>query len=412
MMLTLFLTVSLFNLNNLGAQSYLFYNPVTTIGYDAVLHNPANLALKENSDYSIRLASLNLFALNNILTFDSYNQYFTSDSPMNDQDRTELFQKVPNNGLSFDGGLNIGALDFSFRNFGFAFRRFDLLNLNLSKELIDLALFGNELGRTYDFSNLSYDYLAYYSFNFAFALPVIKKKKHFATIGIGLKYLLGEDVRLTENISGNLYSNKYYLQGNITWQRKIATDGNGWAADLGGTYEFKNYRFSLALLNLTSGILWNRKTQINIKNAMLDSFSVYRAIKSDSLDMVYQTQDSFYPIESFKTKLPTYLTFGTGWKIDSNGSILSIIYEQNLVKTKFLILTPKFTLNYEWNLLQFIIINPSISLGGSEGVAFALGLGKNIRRFLIGLSLQSIQNPIINHAKGIKFGLSIGITPP
>jgi hypothetical protein len=412
MMLTLFLTVSLFNLNNLGAQSYLFYNPVTTIGYDAVLHNPANLALKENSDYSIRLASLNLFALNNILTFDSYNQYFTSDSPMNDQDRTELFQKVPNNGLSFDGDLNIGALDFSFRNFGFAFRRFDLLNLNLSKELIDLALFGNELGRTYDFSNLSYDYLAYYSFNFAFALPVIKKKKHFATIGIGLKYLLGEDVRLTENISGNLYSNKYYLQGNITWQRKIATDGNGWAADLGGTYEFKNYRFSLALLNLTSGILWNRKTQINIKNAMLDSFSVYRAIKSDSLDMVYQTQDSFYPIESFKTKLPTYLTFGTGWKIDSNGSILSIIYEQNLVKTKFLILTPKFTLNYEWNLLQFIIINPSISLGGSEGVAFALGLGKNIRRFLIGLSLQSIQNPIINHAKGIKFGLSIGITPP
>lgn len=412
MTLTLLLSLSLFNLSNLGAQSYLFYNPVTTIGYDAVLHNPANLALKENSDYSIRLAYLNLFAINNILTFDSYDRYFTSDSPMNDQARTELFQKVPDNGFSFDGNLNYGSLDFSLRNFGFAFRRFDLYNLNLSKEAIVLALFGNEPGKTYNFSNLSYDYLAYYSFNFAFALPVIKKKNSFATIGIGLKYLLGEAVWLTENISGNLYSNEYYLQGDITWQRRTATDGNGWATDLGGTYEFKNYRFSLALLNLTSGILWNRKTQINIKSAVLDSFSVYRAIKSDSLNMVYQTQDSFYPIESFKTKLPTYLTFGTGWKIDNNGSIISFIYEQNFVKTKFSTLTPKFTLNYEWNLLQFIIINPSISFGGSEGVAFAFGLGKNIRRFLIGISLQSIQNPVINHAKGLKFGLSIGITPP
>ncbi len=412
MTLTLFLTLSLLNLTNLGSQSYLFYNPVTTIGYDAVLHNPANLALKENSDYSIRLASINLFAINNILTFDSYNQYFTGDSPMNDQDRNGIFKKVPNNGLSFYGNLNYGSLDFSLRNFGFAFRRIDLLSLNLSKQLIDLVLFGNQLYRTYDLNNFSLDNLSYYSFNFAFALPVIKKKNHYAIIGIGLKYLLGDDIKLTEEISGNLYSNEYYLQGDVTWQRRTATDGYGWAADLGGTYEFKNYRFSLALLNLTSGILWNRNTQINIKSALLDSFSVYQVIKSDSLDIVYQTQDSSYSIESFKTKLPTYLTFGTGWKINNNGMILSFIYEQNLVKTKFSTLTPKFTLNYEWNLLQFIIINPSISLGGSEGVAFALGLGKNIRRFLIGISLQSIKNPIINQAKGIKFGLSIGITPP
>ncbi len=412
MTFTLFLTLSLINLSNLGAQSYLFYNPVTTIGYDAVLHNPANLVLKENSSYSLRLVSLNLFAINNILTFESYNQYFTGDSPMKDQDRNEIFQNVPQKGFSFDSDLNYGSLDFSFRNFGFAFRRIDLLSLNLSKELIDLALFGNQLYRTYDLSNFSLDNLTYYSVNLALALPVIKKKNHFATIGIGLKYLLGDDIKLTEEISGNLYSNQYYLQGNVTWQRRTATDGNGWAADLGGTYEFKNYRFSLSLLNLTSGILWNRKTQINIKSALLDSFSVYRVIKSDSQDIVYQTQDSFYPIESFKTKLPTYLTLGTGWKIDNNGSILSVIYEQNLVKTEFSTMTPKFTLNYEWNLLKFIIINPSISLGGCEGVAFALGLGKNIRRFLIGISLQSIKNPVINHAKGIKFGLSIGITPP
>lgn len=412
MTITLILACSVFNLSNLGAQSHLFYNPVTPIGFDAVLHNPANLGLKENPVYSLRLVSVNLFAVNNILTFNSYNQYFAADTPMNDQEKVELFRTVPDDGLSFIGKLNTGALDFSFRNFGFAFRRFDLINLELSKELIDLALFGNQLGRTYDFKDFRLDNLSYYSFNFAWAFPLIKKKNRFAAIGIGIKYLLGEDVKLTKEISGNFYSDEYLMQGDIFWSRTTATEGNGWAIDLGGTYEYKKCRFGLALLNLSSGILWTKKPEIKIRSARLDSFSVYHAIKSEFLDSVYQVQDSSYPIQPFRTALPVYLTLGAGWKLDSHGSILSWVYEQNFVKTKFTTLTPKFSLNLEWHLLQFIMINPSISLGGSEGLAFALGLGKNIRRFLLGISLQAIQNPVITKAKGIKFGASVGITPP
>jgi hypothetical protein len=130
------------------------------------------------------------------------------------------------------------------------------------------------------------------------------------------------------------------------------------------------------------------------------------------LDSVYRNIDSSFPTQPFRTSIPIYLTLGAGWKFDNFGSMLALIFEQNLADTKFSTFTPKFTLDLEWNVLQVILINPSISFGGREGIAYALGLGKNFKRFLIGINLESIKNPIITQAKGLKFGFSIGITPP
>jgi len=89
-----------------------------------------------------------------------------------------------------------------------------------------------------------------------------------------------------------------------------------------------------------------------------------------------------------------------------------LVYEQNLVSTKFSTFNPKFSLDLEWNSLEAIIINPSISIGGSEGIGFSLGIGKNIRRLLLGFNLESMGSPSISHAKGLKFGFSLGVAPP
>jgi len=331
---------------------------------------------------------------------------------MNDEQKTEFFRTIPDNGLLFQGDVNLGTLDFTYRNFGFAFRRFDLGNLKVSKELIDLVLFGNQLQRNYDFSNFTLDYLSYYSFNFAVGLPLIKKKKQLATIGIGLKYLLGNQASLTEQASGNFYSNEYFIKGQVSWTRNQASGGSGWGFDLGGTYEISKYRFSLALLNISPGITWTENLKTNVKSITIDSTDIYQIVKNNNLNDILNSNDTSYNTESFRTQIPAYLTLGTGWKFDDFGSMLTLIYEQNLASTKFSTFTPKFTFDLEWNLLQVILINPSISLGGREGITYNLGLGKNLRGFLIGINLGSIKNPIITKAKGLKLGLSIGLTLP
>lgn len=412
MSLTLFFSLIFFNLTNYGAVSHLFINPVRSIGYDAALNNPANLKLRESPKYSLRLASVNLLAQNNLLSFDSYNRYLGVDSPIDDEQKQELFNMVPASGIFLKGDWSLGLCDFSYRNLGFAFRRKDFWNVEIARDMVDLLLFGNQLNRTYQINNFSLDNLSYYSFNFAAGLQIINQKNQYASAGIGVKYLVGNNVRLTEQAIGNLYSNEYYLQGNLLWQRKLANGGYGLGIDLGGTYDLKKYRFSIALLNLSPGILWNRNPRTNIKTIALDSFSVYQAIKTNDLDSFYLAKDTTFPSASFRTSLPIYLTLGAGWKFDVYGSMLSVIYEQNLVETRFSTFAPKFSLDLQWNLLQYIIINPSISFDGNEGVSFALGIGKNIRRFLLGISLESIRTPVITKAKGLKFGLSIGVSPP
>lgn len=412
--MTLYLTLSIifFNLTNLGARSHLTLNPVTAIGFDAVLHNPANLGLTENPDYSLRLISLNLFALNNLLNLDLYNRYLGTDSAVDNTEKVELFRSVPDNGLIANGDLNLGILDFSYRNFGFAFRRFYLGNVKITKEFIDLILFGNQLRRTYDLSNFSLDYIIYNSFNLAYALPVIKQKNCSATIGFGIKYLMGNRVEITKQALGSLYSDECFIEGKLDWIRASATGGYGLGIDLGSTYETGKYRFSLALLNITPGIKWTENSTTKKLSMTIDSFSIYRIVKTNSLDSVFWTDNFSSVSESFHTKIPIYLTLGAGWKFDDFGSILSLIYEQNLAGTKFSTYTPKFSLDLEWNLLQVIMINPSITVGGSEGIGFSLGVGKNIRRLLFGCSLESIRSPSITRAKGLKFGLSLGLTPP
>lgn len=412
MILNLILTFSIYTLSNFGSQSYPFLNPVTADGFNAVLHNPANLGLKANPDYSIRLASVNAFAVNNLLSLDLYNQYLGTDSAINEEQKTELFNAVPNYGLKASGDLNLGALDFSYRNFGFAFHRVYLGNVKVTKELIDLLLFGNQLRRTYDLNDFSLDYIIYNSFNFAAGFPIFKRTEKLATLGIGLKYLLGDKTQITQLASGNLYSDEYYVKGQANWTRNSATGGSGWGIDIGSTYEFKKYRFSLALLNLSSGISWTRNPKTKVKNITIDSTDVYQIVKNNNLSQTVRIKDTSYSIISFRTSIPTNLTFGAGWQFDNFGSMLALIYEQNLANTKFSTYTPKFTLDLEWNPFKVILINPSISIGGNEGLAYALGIGKNFSRFLVGINLESIKNPIITRAKGLKFGLSLGITPP
>uniref|UniRef100_A0A7C6A7S1 DUF5723 domain-containing protein n=1 Tax=candidate division WOR-3 bacterium TaxID=2052148 RepID=A0A7C6A7S1_UNCW3 len=412
MILYLTLAVTFFNLTNLGANFPPILNPVTAIGFDAVLHNPANLGLTENPDYSLRLVSLNLCASNNFLNLDLYNQYLGTDSAVDDEHKTKFFRAVPDNGLVAKGDLNLGALDFSYHHFGFAFRRCYLGNIKIPKELIDLVLFGNELGRTYDLSNFSLDYIVYNSFNLAYALPVIKKENRFGTIGLGVKFLLGGSAQITRQALGSLYSDEYFARGKIDWIRTQATGGYGLGIDFGSTYETDKYRFSLAILNLTPGIKWSENPNAKRLTVTIDSFSLYRIVKTNSVDSVFGTEDYSSVIEPFRTPIPIYLTLGAGWKFDDFGSILSLVYEQNLVSTKFSTFNPKFSLDLEWNLLEAIIINPSISIGGSEGIGFSLGIGKNIRRLLLGFNLESMGSPSISHAKGLKFGFSLGVAPP
>lgn len=412
MILGIILSCSIFNLSNFGSQSYPFLNPVTADGFNAVLHNPANLGLKANPDYSIRLASINAFASNNLLSYDLYNQYLGIDSAMNDVQKVQFFEQVPNNGLSFNGDVSLGALDFTYRNFGCAVRRYFLGDVKISKELIDFVLFGNQLGRNYNLNNFGINYLSYYSFNLAAGFPVFKRIEKLVTIGIGLKYLLGQGTELTQQATGNFYSNEYFLKGQVNWTRNSASEGTGWGVDIGSTYEVKNYRFSLTLLNLSSGITWTKNPKTKMKDITIDSTDIYQIVKNNNLNEILRIQDTSYSIESFRTPIPTYLTFGAGWQFDNFGSILALIYEQNLASTEFSTYMPKFTFALEWNPFWAILINPSISLGGKEGLAYALGIGKNFSGFVVGINLESIKNPIITRAKGLKFGLSLGITPP
>ena len=394
-------------------------NAVSARGIYSFGTNPANLAIP--TDHSVDLSlvipipNINAFTRNDFLSWQDYNYYFSGVPGQNgdviardltNEDKTN-FKSLFAKGSDFNTfvSANLLALSVSLGEggaFGFAITDVGGVNLTIPKDLVDLAVDGNEIGRVYNIDDfkLKASYLREYSFSYARELGDIFGNNFLhLTGGLSLKIVSGLGYLQTQASSSNietLTDNSIRLQSDvvadiavspdygINWSFDSSTDnrssnispfpqsaGSGFGVSFGLAAQIDSvWSVGFALTDLGS-VTWDKET---VQYASFGSFlvtsvtdSAQRQNFSDSLKFKgsYST--------GFSTSLPGALRVGVSMKMDN--LLLVLGYNQGFNDEPFNTTKPRVSIGAEWKPFEILPLRSGFSFGGVEGFKWSFGFG-------------------------------------
>ena len=433
----------------------------TTIasGYKCVGVNPANLVDSDN--VSINLFNINSNMLNNFFTLTRYNQINGAD--LENENAPKYFAKdkildyLNGDNIEFNaiGSFPIPMINISSNNMSFNSGVTMYSDYEISPDLIDILLNGNELNRYYDLSMFQDTFIIWEtSFSKAYELSPI-------SVGFSIKYLHGLGNYRLEPIQDTTYflTDMIDVSAKAEYLLKQNMKGNGFSFDFGFiTNEFNGWKFGASIINIGGKIKWNKDmfvdqyledvyksypfrenehhhislsiadlnlSSLNDPNITTDSlFQVIsqNVVESDTIisgfDYIESSENDFYYIPSdslpdnyfnssnakiVNTDYPTKLNIGFSKKIDLQKLVvcdISVGFDNSFMnKQKW-----RFALGYEFGSQKFPL-RCGFSYGGYDGKSIGVGFGYNFG----GYSMDFGLNYKGSYSYGSSTGYDIGL---
>ena len=238
--------------------------------------------------------------------------------------------------------------DIIFNNISFSSRNYLMLDAGIPKSLMQLTLYGNELGEVYDLGmNNSLNIFSENSFGYS------KKIKNIS-LGGRIKYLqglaYGEFINLSDN-SAYFYTDSTGLLGKAEYLINQGVGGSGFAMDIGVIYEKyeKDWKFGISLNNLFGKINWDDSniTYNFLRNSIIKKLPLrhnekqYFSINLDTLNaisMLDMSIDEIYMVENFPViefKSLDYILFEINQEISEDGDTILTSEYGNLIFTEY-----------------------------------------------------------------------------
>ena len=259
------------------------FNPVSMTGPDALRVNPAQLAFVERPGFSCRFLDLDLSAGNNAFSFAQYNRY--TGAFLDQKSKDDILGSIPGAGLGIAGSASASGVEFGFGNFAASVRTVGQGELSLPKDLFDLALYGNQLGRVYELVEPK-----------ARAQALLRAGagvgsafgEHFA-VGVAAYYLRGLAYADVSEARGYFVTTETALAGEGLVAYRKASGGSGYSFDAGCAWWDKSWRVSLAVLDLGPGVTWVDGLEQGEFRFVLDSANAYQLKTEDRLSYGFET---------------------------------------------------------------------------------------------------------------------------
>ena len=297
----------LFNPENIGltGAGSIAYNDMRSI-------NPATIS--NHKGLSIQFIGFSFGLGNNFLSISDYNDI--NGANFDDPSASKYFPKSDvlslfDDGLGFNSQFSI-SLPFSnivYNNISFSSRNYCLIDGNLPKSFIELALYGNQENQIYnlDISN-SINIFSEHSFGYA-------KKINFLSIGFRIKYLQGLSSGKLRSISDNssyFYTDSIGFLGKAEYLINQSIGGSGIAFDIGilNNNPINGWLFGVSISNLFSRIEWdnNNFTYNYLRDSIIDKLPLrysekqYFSINLDTLNAISMMNlplNEIYNIQNF-----------------------------------------------------------------------------------------------------------------
>lgn len=276
------------------------FNPVLVNGPDALWFNPAQLGGPDRPGFSCRIVDLGVGMDNNSFTFDQYNRY--TGAYLDGTAKDDILRSIPVAGLALGVRGDAAAIEFGWSNFAVSTRTVAVGRVRLPRDVFDLALCGNEPGRTYTTAGAAGNGRVYLKAGMALAGAL---GRHVA-VGIGFHYLRGLACAELTRAEANLLTTPTLLAADGIVAYRTAGGGSGYCGDVGVACWFKGWRFSLAGLGFGPGITWTERLDYGVYSFELDSGNVYDI----RMDRLYDDEFVRQTGPAFTTRLPVNLNLG------------------------------------------------------------------------------------------------------
>lgn len=393
----------------------------TSTGVMSVGLNPANLIYKNEGDIELAtvlpLPAISLRTGTDFMSIEDVNYFFGGvdgkSRVLSESDKQRL------NDLFKDGGFfftNVGVKTFGFSytsepsigSFAFSMDDFIGSKFTLPQALVDIAMTGNPVGKTYDFNDASGNawWIRTYSLSYAREIPELKQDI-FDKIGAGITLKMvhgfayagiekantfiktGDQNVLTGNADLLMYTSfspdlgvKYDFDS-VDAESNVgpfpATAGTGFGFDLGFTAQMDEWTFALALTDIGS-ITWDKHAAQFVAKGDLFINDFSDEAQFDTLKE--RLTGEAYPISSFSTSLASALRLGASYYFNSDeddvpGSLLlALDYNQGFNDMPGNSKNPRFSIGADWKPMDYIpYIRTGFSFGGADGFNWAFGLG-------------------------------------
>lgn len=399
----------------------------------AFSQNPANILsdkLNENSHIYFNVFLNAGFQLNSdYLSLNFYDDYFTktddgSQRVLTQQDKQTILSEASDQFTNYIANAKFLSVILNTKNigsFGLSIDERATGNFLPSKDFLELALYGNEVSRTYDFSENSVNQYWIREINLSYARKfVLKNNSTFDNIAIGVSvkpqfgvYYLNtrqNDLMVTTTDSNTVQSSgsaEFYYAGlsdNNELQYSLGNAGFGFGFDVGINTQIKNFSKS-GILNIGLSITdlgyltWNKNTNKYFNDGTFVITDITNQEQIDSLkDIIKSTKT---PVPDFTTSLPPVLRAGFTYKfINKNKSgkdslsteqaVVSLDIIQGLSDDLGGITKTMVGIGAEYNATSVLSPQAGFTFGGLQDVAMSIGLGINAEPVIIDIGTNNI----------------------
>ena len=399
---------------------------VTSTGVYSILANPANLTLQGSTveiSTILPIPSINAATGNDFMSFEELQYYFGGVEDENgklvgrylDNNEKENFLALfdDENRIQTSTAINIFSISVSpgqqIGSFGFSINDIVGQRTGLPKDLFELFLNGNEVGRTYHMDDLvlSTSYLREYDFSYArdfsslfdgfldsFSAGITLKMVHgyayseIERINSTITTLDDHSILIENDLKANLaVSEDFGIEWDWDERKKVSNvspfltpAGTGFGLNLGFAAQLDSiWTFGLSITDIGS-VSWDNEPVTYEANGSYLISDVTDSTMSDSLEAALEPIGSYS--DGFTSSLPTVLRLGASFRLDRflkgnfPGEMLLVFgYNQGFNNSLNNTTNPLVSLGCEWKPISVFQLRTGLVFGGFDGFAWSLGLG-------------------------------------
>jgi hypothetical protein len=372
---------------------------------DAPGWNPANLGLSDGKGFSMNLFSLGLRFRNNSFSLADYNRY--NGKFLEDSDKQEIINSIPERGLSLDLAAEASALNFSIGNFALTYKGLGASSFSIDRDPFKLLLLGNAVMKEVKLSDTKGEAYAVGDIALSYGQSIHRWTGGEVSVGGSLHYLRGLAYEKIMDSEGGVSTTDTGFVGSGFMRLHSSLGGTGYSSDLGMAVRFEeHWFFSAVWQNIASQIRWNRQNKetymyFNMQPITFDN------IAEDETDSLMTSGDSTYDFGSFTSRMTPTMRLGLArvyskltWSVD---------WEQSFFEGPGVGVNPHIACGFEYRPWNFLPLRTGLSFGGNQGSQYSLGLGFHFGPYNFDLGAANSGSPSPTHTKGARIALSMSL---
>ncbi len=373
-------------------------------GPAAASWNPALLALFP--ERRVELFSLRAGLGNDSFTLREYAQL--NGSAWDEEDKQSILSAIEDETVELAGEASVRAAGVSFGPWAVATETRGASRMAVPKQLLELMLYGNTVGETFDVDGSSAEGAAFTELRVSLALPAAGILGRAAAplgdwcVGVSAKMLKGWAYGRLLEAEGGVTTTVERLYGEGYFKILSARGGRGFGFDLGAAGPIgRGWTASVSARDLFASIEWDDGVE-----EQTDYFEVPGMALGDD-DEVVISESVTVPLQSVRTDLPQTYALG----VAHHGRRLLTTFHLEAASASRMGLSSALRLGAgaAWSFKPWLVLRSGVSVGGADAAAVSGGAGFGLGPVQLDLGLCSWGNLNPFASKGVGVVTSIGM---